>query len=40
MAANDMGSPTNRDQVDVAELGLAFVVVVSFLGTIWWYLIT
>jgi len=35
-----MGSPTDRHPADVAVLGLAFVLVVSFLGTIWWYLIT
>jgi hypothetical protein len=40
MASNEMGNPKNRDPADIALTGLAFVIMVSFFGTIWWYVMT
>jgi len=37
MALNDTGNPKNRDPAHIVLAGLAFVIMVSFFGTIWWY---
>ena len=40
MAAIGTGNPKNRDPADIVVTGFAFVLMVSFFGTIWWYVMT
>ena len=37
MALNDTGNPKNRDPADIVLTAVALVIMVSFFGTIWWY---
>jgi len=39
MALNDAGSPKNRDPVDIFLIGVAFALMISYLGALWWYVI-